>query len=156
MRLTACKQVLVTRFGLSTMVATISVVCVSFWMKKNGSSSSKRILKSFCLAFSGLVIATVSLLNFSLAVATAVLIVLPYSVMSSRPGWLFRCVQWGALLVLSPPGIATIIACVTGMDLGDLLSILIKDYRTVSSWLLLYVCFAYWPTNMAMQILVLS
>ncbi|KAJ8655462.1 hypothetical protein O0I10_008956 [Lichtheimia ornata] len=146
-----------SQFILSTCVAHALVICSFIWMSLHPSLQyDGRILKSFCLAFSGLVISTVSLLNFSLAVVTAICIVLPYSLIRSTSSWLGRVVQLVMLTMLSPCGLALMYVTITGQSLGELLSIMIRDYQIVDSWLLLYICIGYWPTNMAMQIVVFS
>lgn len=120
------------------------------------SSVDARILKSFCLALSGLVITTISLLNFSLAAVTAVAVAIPYTIIQPTKQWVLRLLQLGLLAALSPPGIISILVTAKGVHLDEILSIVLADYHVVNSWLLLYVCVAYWPTNMAMQILIFS
>ncbi|KAI7859114.1 Gaa1-like protein [Circinella umbellata] len=153
---------LVVQFALSCCIALITVIgTISSHRHRqhatDGTTTSSlngRTLKSFCLAFSGLVISTVSLLNFSLAVATAMLIVLPYTLMRSSSTTLtVRIFQWIILTILSPPCLAIIASHITNLELSDLLSFIMEDYQVVGSWLLLYVCVGYWPVNMAMQVL---
>ena len=151
------------QFALSCCIALITVIgTISSHRHRqqhatDGTTTpslSGRTLKSFCLAFSGLVISTVSLLNFSLAVVTAMLIVLPYTLMrSSSTTLIARIFQWIILTILSPPFLAVISSHITKLPLSNLLSFIMEDYQVVRSWLLLYICVGYWPVNMAMQVL---
>ncbi|KAI9493887.1 Gaa1-like protein [Zychaea mexicana] len=155
------EALVVVQFALSCCIAVITVIC-TISSHRGGSRhatdtpNNGRTLKSFCLAFSGLVISTVSLLNFSLAVVTAVLIVLPYTFIRSSSSWIARVLQCVILTLISPPGLAALAVAVGGLPLSKLLSMLIEDYQVVGSWLLLYICVAYWPVNLAMQILVFT
>ncbi|KAI9266635.1 Gaa1-like protein [Phascolomyces articulosus] len=158
-------ELLVVQFALSCCIALITVIGTIFshyrqhqpatdGTTKMVTTLNGRTLKSFCLAFSGLVISTISLLNFSLAVVTAVLIVLPYTLMRSSTSLWARIFQWIILTILSPPGLAALTIFITQLPLAHLLSFLMEDYQVVGSWLLLYISVAYWPVNMAMQVLV--
>ncbi|KAI9316456.1 Gaa1-like protein [Dichotomocladium elegans] len=156
------QEALVVQFMISTCVALMVVTSAIVWLLWQPESPfyDGRILKSFCLAYGGLVVSTVSLLNLSLAVMTALLIVPPYSLARPTRNGLARIAQLLILFLVSPPGLAIVymtVACQRGTDeLGVLLSNLLADYRIVGSWLLLYICIAYWPMNMAMQILIFS
>ncbi|KAI8139216.1 Gaa1-like protein [Fennellomyces sp. T-0311] len=148
-------ETLVVQFALSCCIALIMVICTISSHRRHATTPNGRTLKSFCLAFSGLVISTISLLNFSLAVVTAALIVIPYSfIRSSSSSWIIRILQWVVLNLISPPGLAALAVTLGGFPLSHILSSLIEDYQVVGSWLLLYICVAYWPVNMAMQVLV--
>jgi glycosylphosphatidylinositol transamidase len=135
----------------------LTVVIAILWINKTSSPEHDgTILKSFCLAQSALVIATVSLLNFTLGVATAILILVPYSLIRPNTCSVMKLVQTGVLICLSPPGLLAVFNCVTGTQLADVISIILSDYYVVRSWFLTFVCTVYWPINMAMIILVFT
>lgn len=83
-------------------------------------------------------------------------VAIPYTIIQPTKQWVLRLLQLGLLAALSPPGIISILVTAKGVHLDEILSIVLADYHVVNSWLLLYVCVAYWPTNMAMQILIFS
>lgn len=135
----------------------LSVLFTIMYMNKTYTPQhDATILKSFCLAQSALVIATVSLLNFTLGVATALLILIPYSLIRPSTNIVSKAVQLIALILLSPVGLTGVFSYYTGMPLTEILSTLLSDYQIVRSWFLTYICTVYWPMNMAMVILVFS
>jgi glycosylphosphatidylinositol transamidase len=114
------------------------------------------ILKSFCLAQSALVIATVSLLNFGLGVVTAIAIVIPYSFIRPTKHLALRFFQIVLLVILSPAGLIALFSVTTGTSVADVLATIMSDYEVVRSWFLTFICTVYWPINMAMMTLVFS
>lgn len=127
------------------------------WISKSKSPEHDgTILKSFCLAESALVIASVSLLNFTLGIATALLILIPYSLTRPSTRLFWKCVQTLILVTLSPSGLATLFGALTETPLVHILSTLLFDYQTFGSWFLTYTCIVYWPINMAMIALVFT
>ncbi|KAI7871251.1 Gaa1-like protein [Spinellus fusiger] len=151
------QETLHRQFGMVCLYALATVIGVSLWITHHPSTHPNgRILKSFCLAESALVVATVSLLNFSLAIATAILIVLPYGLMRPSPHSSSRLFQWFVLALISPPGLVAVYTSVTEASLVDTLVVLMTDYHIAQSWFLTYVCLVYWPIHMAMCILIVS
>ncbi|KAI8969002.1 Gaa1-like protein [Mycotypha africana] len=145
------------QYGISVAVFIITIVSCILWINKSQSPEHDgTILKSFCLAYSALVIATVSLLNFTLGVATAILILIPYSLAQPSFGAssIYKAAQTAVLLLLSPVGLAQIFSWVTHMSLTDILSSILSDYHVVGAWFLTFLCTVYWPMNMAVIILV--
>lgn len=147
------------QIGLVCAVSAITIVATSLWvLQANSPLHDGRILKSVCLAVSAMELATVSLLNFSLAVATSLAIVVPYSLVRHTSSWVGRAFQCLLLSLLSPIGLAllyTTLVPVTG-GMIPLVSQLIFDYQVVQSWFVVFVCLVYWPINMAMHILVFT
>lgn len=143
------------QYGASVVVCVISVL-LSILYTKPSPEHDGTILKSFCLAQSALVIATVSLLNFTLGVATAILILIPYSLIRPCESNAIKMIQLGLLTLLSPVGLATLFSQLTEMPLTDILFSILSDYHVVRSWFLTFICTVYWPINMAMMILVFS
>lgn len=146
---------LLIQFGASVIVCSISVLLTILYTNSSPEHDAT-VLKSFCLAQSALVIATVSLLNFTLGVATAILIVIPYSLIRPCESNALKIIQLGMLTLLSPVGLATLLSQIIEMPLSDILYSILSDYQIVRSWFLTYICTVYWPINMAMMILVFS
>jgi glycosylphosphatidylinositol transamidase len=149
----------VIQIGVACVVSTITIVATSLWVvQANSPLHDGRILKSVCLAVSAMVLATVSLLNFSLAVATSLAIVVPYSLVRHTPSWAGRAFQCLLLSLLSPIGLALLYTTLVpgADDMMSLVSQLIFDYQVVQSWFVVFVCLVYWPINMAMHILVFT
>ncbi|KAI8337887.1 Gaa1-like protein, partial [Chlamydoabsidia padenii] len=147
-------QALIIQMGAVFTIALITIIATSCWVIKADSPlHDGRILKSVCLAVSAMVLATVSLLNFSLAVSTALAIVVPYSLVRPTSSWFWRLVQCTLLTLLSPIGLALVY---TSGDLVFLVSQLVFDYQVVHSWFIVFVCMVYWPINMAMHILIFT
>ncbi|KAL0091128.1 GPI transamidase GAA1 [Phycomyces blakesleeanus] len=145
------------QFIIACLIAFTTVTGLSLWVTKNRSTThSGAILKSFCLAQSALIIATVSLLNFSLAVATAITIALPYSIIRPSPNSAARLAQWLIITLTSPAGLVTLFTIITGNCLTSVLTALFADFQVAQSWFLTYICIVYWPINMAMCILIVS
>ncbi|KAI9024469.1 Gaa1-like protein [Phycomyces nitens] len=150
-------EVIHGQFFIACLIAFITVTGASLWVTRNKSPTHNgAILKSFCLAQSALVIATVSLLNFSLAVATAITITLPYSIIRPSASSGARLIQWLLITAISPAGLVTMFTTITGSSLTTVLTTLFADYQVSQSWFLTYICIAYWPINMAMCILIVS
>ncbi|KAI8997337.1 Gaa1-like protein [Pilobolus umbonatus] len=149
------KEILLIQLGSSITLSTLSTVGTILWMNKSPEHDGT-ILKSFSLAHSALVIATVSLLNFTLGVATAILILMPYSLIRPSKSMIWRTSQCLVLVALSPFGLMYIYSRIADFPMTDILSGLLSDYHIVHSWFLIYVCIIYWPINMAMTILVFS
>ncbi|RCH85233.1 hypothetical protein CU098_008595, partial [Rhizopus stolonifer] len=151
------QEMILIQYGASELIALATVVMAVAWISTSSlAEHDGTILKSFCLAESALVIATVSLLNFSLGVMTAVLILIPYSFVQPTSNKLFQVAQTILLALLSPAGLAGLFVYITDMYLVDVLQILLSDYQVVRSWFLTFVCTVYWPINMAMMILVFT
>ncbi|RUS22965.1 Gaa1-like protein [Endogone sp. FLAS-F59071] len=111
------------------------------------SASLWQALKSVCLAHTALGIVAVSPTNFSLAIVTALVVTLPY--LAIRPAW-WTWAQAAALVALSPPGLLALFAAVSGTNVFEAVRVVLGDYETVGTWVLMYVCCMYWPVNLAM------
>ncbi|CAO3592080.1 unnamed protein product [Absidia cylindrospora] len=150
-------QALKIQIGTLCGISTMTILATSLWVTQSGSPlHDGRILKSMCLAGSAMVLATVSLLNFSLAVSTSIAIVVPYSLVRPTTSWFWRTLQCFLLSVLSPIGLVLLYSHLVGTDLIAIVSHLMFDYQVVQSWFIVFVCLVYWPTNMAMHILVFT
>lgn len=147
---------------LSASIAMITISTVATYFMRYSSQGLTRILKCICLAITAMVIATISLLNFSLAVGTAILTVLPYTLVRPTTSWFWRIAQCGLLTITSPIGLLWILSSITSSlsssstieSMINILSQLLFDYEILQSWFIIYVCLIYWPINMAMHILV--
>ncbi|KAI8384158.1 Gaa1-like protein [Blakeslea trispora] len=148
----------VAQYSASCLVAFFTTVFSILWVRKTRSPEHNgTILKSFCLAGSALAIATVSLLNFTLGVMTAILILIPYSLIRYTSNSIVRTIQTIMLILLSPVGIASLFCYfMPNVNLVDILSVILSDYQVVRSWFLTFVCTVYWPMNMAMMVLVFT
>ncbi|CEP13311.1 hypothetical protein [Parasitella parasitica] len=152
-------QAITMQYTTSSVIAMTTVTVCIFWISSKTQSTEHdgTILKSFCLAASALAIATVSLLNFTLGVATAILVVIPYSLIRpSGNSVVWKLIQSVLLLALSPMGLLHLFSRASGMSLTAILSTLLSDYEIVRSWFLTFCCTIYWPMNMAMLILVFT
>lgn len=143
------------QYGASVTVCIISVF-ISILYTRPSPEHDATILKSFCLAQSALVIAIVSLLNFTLGVATAILILIPYSFIRPCESHALKLIQLAFLTLLSPAGLAALFSQLTEIPLTDILLSIVSDYHIVRSWFLTFICTVYWPINMAMMILIFS
>lgn len=150
-------QAITMQYTTSSVIALSTVILCVVWISKQPSvEHDGTILKSLCLAASALVIATVSLLNFTLGIATAILTVIPYSFIRPSSHAVWKCVQAAVLLGLSPMGLLYVFSFTTGQPQTDILSALMLDYQIVRSWFLTFCCTVYWPMNMAMLVLVFT
>ncbi|KAF9439354.1 Glycosyl phosphatidyl inositol protein transamidase complex subunit [Entomortierella beljakovae] len=113
------------------------------------------MLKTFVMSLSALVVTTLSVLNFSLAVSIGVIIVLPYMLFRPSSYFIISALQAIALLTISPPGLLLAGSWWYSMDVGLILSWVLEGYEVVGSWLLPIVCCIYWPLNLAATIMVL-
>lgn len=147
---------LLIQFGASSMVCILSILLSIRYTNTSSPEHDGTILKSFCLAQTALVIATVSLLNFTLGVATAILILVPYSLIRPSTHYATKSIQILILFLLSPVGLTCLFSQCSRLDLTEILADILSDYHTVNSWFLTFVCIAYWPINMAMMILVFT
>ncbi|KAI7901964.1 Gaa1-like protein [Cokeromyces recurvatus] len=147
------------QYMTSVFIAFMTITLSLLWIKNTKSTEHDgTILKSFCLAQSALVITTVSLLNFTLGVATAILILVPYSLIQpchdKHP--ILKWIQASILILLSPVCLTFLFCHISKLSLVDTLKILLTDYQIVHSWFLTYICTVYWPINMAMMIVVFT
>lgn len=150
-------QAIIMQYSTSSVIALSTVILCVLWINKRPSvEHDGTILKSLCLAASALVIATVSLLNFTLGIATAILIVVPYSFIRPSSNAVWKLVQSAVLLALSPMGLLYVFSFATGLPQVEIISTLMLDYQIVRSWFLTFCCTVYWPMNMAMLILVFT
>ncbi|KAG0227689.1 Glycosyl phosphatidyl inositol protein transamidase complex subunit [Actinomortierella wolfii] len=113
------------------------------------------LLKTFILAIAALGVTTLSGLNFSLAVSIGVLIAIPYLTFQPTNNHLFRLLQLGTLLAISPPGLAMLASHWLEMDIGSILRWVLEGYEVMGTWLLPTICFIYWPLNLASIIMIL-
>ncbi|KAI9361384.1 Gaa1-like protein [Pilaira anomala] len=149
------KQMLLIQYGASSIVCILTIL-LSIRYTNTSPEHDGTILKSFCLAQTALVIATVSLLNFTLGVATAILILVPYSLIRPSTNYATKSIQILILFLLSPVGLAYLFSQFSRLPLTEILADILSDYHTVKSWFLTFICIAYWPINMAMMILVFT
>ncbi|KAF1799968.1 Gaa1-like protein [Mucor lusitanicus] len=150
-------EAITMQYTTSSIIALSTVALCVVWISKHPSAEHDgTILKSLCLAASALVIATVSLLNFTLGIATAILIVIPYSFIRPSSNAIWKLVQSAVLLALSPMGLLCVFSFTSGLPQVKILSTLMLDYQIVRSWFLTFCCTVYWPMNMAMLVLVFT
>lgn len=146
---------------LTTSISLLTISTVANYFMDYSSQGFARMLKCICLAITAMVIATISLLNFSLAVGTAMLTVLPYTIVRPTTSWIWRILQCGLLTISSPIGLLWLFSLFTNSSSSstlefmiEILSQLLFDYEILQSWFLIFICLIYWPINMAMHILV--
>ncbi|KAG1085899.1 hypothetical protein G6F42_021204 [Rhizopus arrhizus] len=109
-------EAITMQYSTSSVIALSTVILCVLWINKRPSvEHDGTILKSLCLAASALVIATVSLLNFTLGIATAILIVVPYSFIRPSSNAVWKLVQSAVLLALSPIGLLYVFSFATGL-----------------------------------------
>ncbi|CAO3627736.1 unnamed protein product [Cunninghamella blakesleeana] len=147
---------------LSAIISLLTISTVASYFMEYSSQGFTRMLKCICLAITAMVIATISLLNFSLAVGTAMLTVFPYTIVGPTTSHIWRIFQCGLLTISSPIGLLWLFSFFTNSasststleSMIEMLTQLLFDYETLQSWFLVYICLIYWPINMAMNILV--
>ena len=115
------------------------------------------ILKSFTLAFSGMLISCLSVLNFSLAVFISLLVLIPFSLF--RPNQrnqpqknIIIYLQSLILFMISPPGILII----SRTNIEDFLNWALLEYELLGSYLLPVMCCFYWPCIIAYLVIIFS
>ncbi|KAI9257622.1 Gaa1-like protein [Sporodiniella umbellata] len=151
------EQAIHIQYGTSLFLFWATVFLLVAWViKSNSPEHDGTMLKLFCLAESALAVATVSLLNFALGVATALLILMPYTLIQPSTRIFWKCIQTLVLAVLSPPGLLTLFSIWTEAPLSEILSTLLFDYQHFHSWFLTFVCSVYWPIHMAMIVSVFT
>ncbi|KAI8079719.1 Gaa1-like protein, partial [Halteromyces radiatus] len=150
-------QELIIQFSIVSGISLMTILWTSIWVTQTCSPlHDGRMLKSICLAVSAMIIATVSLLNLSLAVATSLATVIPYTLIRPTSSYFWRLIQCLLLILLSPVGLVLIYSNVADTHVTTLLSQLIFDYQIVHSWFIVFICMVYWPINMAMVVLVFT
>ncbi|CAO3701188.1 unnamed protein product [Rhizopus stolonifer] len=151
------EQMIHIQFGASLVAFWTVTLALVAWISKSASPEHDgTMLKSFCLAESALVVAAVSLLNFTLGIATALLISIPYSLTRPSTRLFWKCIQILVLAIVSPPGLVTLFGLLTEIPLVHIFSTLLFDYQQFGSWFLTFICIVYWPINMAMIVLVFT
>ncbi|KAI8067458.1 Gaa1-like protein [Gongronella butleri] len=138
-------------------IAALVVFLASLWIRSHDKTTyDARLLKCLCLAVGAMTIATVSLLNFSLGIATALATIIPYTIVRPSDSLALKALYVALLALVSPLGLTAAYATYANTTIVQVIMPLVWDYQLVHSWFLAYVCTVYWPVNLAMQILVLS
>ncbi|EXX51698.1 Gaa1p [Rhizophagus irregularis DAOM 197198w] len=113
--------------------ATLIQIQKSDWM----------VLKSFTLAFTAMIMSCLSVLNFSLAVFSSLIVIIPFSLFKPTPKYkLLQYLQLLVLIMISPPGILIL----SGTNLEKFLRWALMEYELLGSYLLPFICCFYWPS----------
>ncbi|KAG2183197.1 hypothetical protein INT43_006192 [Umbelopsis isabellina] len=115
-----------------------------------------RILKSLCLALTALVVASVSLINFSLGAVMGLVVVIPYSLIQPTAKFSLKLLQTVMLTLLGPIVTLYLAASLSGSHVAEIVTVLLTDYEVVDVWLLAFMCTAYWPVNMALYTVIFA
>jgi glycosylphosphatidylinositol transamidase len=115
-----------------------------------------RILKSLCLALTALIIASISLVNFSLGAVMGLIVVIPYSLIQPTVKLSLKLLQAIMLTVLSPVVTLYLVAALSRSHVAETVTVLLTDYEVVDVWLLAFMCTAYWPVNMALYTVIFA
>jgi glycosylphosphatidylinositol transamidase len=115
-----------------------------------------RVLKSLCLALTALIVASISLVNFSLGAVMGLVVVIPYSLIQPTDKISLRLLQAIMLTVLSPVVTLYLVAALSGSHVANAVTVLLTDYEVVDVWLLAFMCTAYWPANMALYTVIFA
>ncbi|CAG8450657.1 11126_t:CDS:10 [Ambispora leptoticha] len=108
------------------------------------------ILKCFTLAFTGMIISCLSVLNFSLAVFTALIVIIPFSLFQPHESKAIRYFQLFVLCLISPPGLLLL----SGVDVGNFLKSTLMEYQLLGNYIVPFVCCLYWPNVLAYTVIV--
>ncbi|KAG9304501.1 hypothetical protein G9A89_020065 [Geosiphon pyriformis] len=108
------------------------------------------VIKCFTLALTGMIIACLSVLNFSLAVSTALIVIIPFSLFRPHEKNIIRYLQLVSLALISPPGILFL----SGTDLGEFLKSALTEYQLLGNYLLPFTFCLYWPNVLAYIVIV--
>ncbi|CAG8434789.1 11747_t:CDS:10 [Ambispora gerdemannii] len=108
------------------------------------------ILKCFTLAFTGMIISCLSVLNFSLAVFTALIVIIPFSLFRPHVSKTIRYLQLFVLCLISPPGLLLL----SGVDMGNFLRSTLMEYQLLGNYIVPFVCCLYWPNVLAYTVIV--
>ncbi|KAL1919069.1 uncharacterized protein VTP21DRAFT_2450 [Calcarisporiella thermophila] len=109
------------------------------------------ILKSIALAITGMVVSTLSAINFSLAVCMGILVTLPYTFIRPSSNIVLRLAQLAVLFAISPMGLLASGAWLTGRAPDEIMQELLGDYEDLGTWLLPFLCCVYLPLNTVFQ-----
>lgn len=115
-----------------------------------------RVLKSLCLALTALIVASISLVNFSLGAVMGLVVVIPYSLIQPTAKMSLRLLQAIMLTALSPVVTLYLVATLSRSHVVNAVTVLLTDYEVVDVWLLAFMCTAYWPVNMALYTVIFA
>ncbi|CAG8502830.1 1062_t:CDS:10 [Rhizophagus irregularis] len=123
--------------------ATLIQIQKSDWM----------VLKSFTLAFTAMIMSCLSVLNFSLAVFSSLIVIIPFSLFKPTPKYkLLQYLQLLVLIMISPPGILIL----SGTNLEKFLRWALMEYELLGSYLLPFICCFYWPSILVYSVIIFS
>ncbi|GES81320.1 GPI transamidase component Gaa1 [Rhizophagus clarus] len=128
-------------FTLS-LITSISILIPATLIQMQKPLSDWIVLKSFTLAFTAMIISCLSVLNFSLAVFTSLIVIIPFSLFRPTPKYkLLQYLQLLVLTMISPPGILIL----SGTNIEEFLRWALMEYELFGSYLLPFICCLYWP-----------
>ncbi|KAF8609985.1 Gaa1-domain-containing protein [Ceratobasidium sp. AG-I] len=135
---------------LWTITAVVPYVIAS--LPRLNSPSSPRVaplhlvLKSFTLCLGGAVTALISLLNFSLAAVSVVLLGAPLSYLPpTKPSKLQAACAFFFLQLLSPTTLALAVECFSNVEIVRVGRMIIWEWKVLGVWILPYVMVIYLP-----------
>ncbi|KAI8580554.1 hypothetical protein K450DRAFT_236175 [Umbelopsis ramanniana AG] len=154
------EQVTIVKLSVSCgIAATAILMAVSLISSKQSEvqvMENWRVLKSLCLALTALIVASISLINFSLGAVMGLIVVIPYSLIQPTAKMPLRLLQAVMLTVLSPVVTLYLVATLSRSHVVNAVTVLLTDYEVVDVWLLAFMCTAYWPVNMALYTVIFA
>ncbi|GBC03738.1 hypothetical protein RclHR1_00530013 [Rhizophagus clarus] len=139
-------------FTLS-LITSISILIPATLIQMQKPLSDWIVLKSFTLAFTAMIISCLSVLNFSLAVFTSLIVIIPFSLFRPTPKYkLLQYLQLLVLTMISPPGILIL----SGTNIEEFLRWALMEYELFGSYLLPFICCLYWPGILVYSVIIFS
>ena len=112
------------------------------------------VLKSLILSLWCVALSSVSLVNFSLAFFTALLVVPPALFFRPTHSLVLNALQQFTLFALSPPVLLLLTCRLLETDPLQVFSHLLYGYQILSSWTFPIICFGYYPMSIAAMYMV--
>ncbi|KAJ1972245.1 Glycosyl phosphatidyl inositol protein transamidase complex subunit [Dimargaris xerosporica] len=151
--------------GFTLLGCLVSFGAVRRWYREG---YDPRLLRMLTLLLLMLAITAVSVVNFSLALALAILTAVPFSLLPS-PGanrdhsvndtpavlapnsgtFMCRMALLAWVVAISPPVLSKAMAWATDQSWAQLWSSMVVEYQLFGSWLHPLLCFIYWPALMS-------
>jgi len=153
------QQVTMIKFLVSCVIAgAATAMAVPLLPSKQGDQfvENWRVLKSLCLALTALIVASISLVNFSLGAVMGLIVVIPYSLIQPTRKISLKLLQAIMLTIISPVVSLYLVAALSRSHVAEAVTVLLTDYEVVDVWLLAFMCTAYWPVNMALYTVIFA
>ncbi|KAJ1882526.1 Glycosyl phosphatidyl inositol protein transamidase complex subunit [Coemansia sp. RSA 1722] len=153
-----------TGYVFTMFVASVTLVlhlADSLWSAQTSAAADWRQLKALTAVYVAWVVACLSVMNFSLAIAVFVVAGLPLIVtrFGDRPTRTQRACMVAMLVAFSPAVVLSMARCLLDHDMADLslslFRLFLKDYSYFGSAVYPLICLVCWPVNMLCMVIAL-